>query len=205
MEYNGAHHVGIAAHGIVGKLPLGGGGRPAGAHGGVGAHQAGGGLVLQTGGHADGTEDVRIGSAHDHRHGAARRNARGKHLAAVHRIAGFYRVNHTRNQGRFPGPPGLVRGFKPVPALGGVGAGGLLGVEHQEGFLLCQDVHLRSVGEIARILRSAVEHDKQRYRCTGGIARGDIELIVPPAVGQAEKLTARRGGRDHGKGRKGQG
>ena len=130
----------------------------------------------QAGMHADRGVEVRIGEAHDGRLRAARRESGDEDAPRVHGVVAHHFPGDAGDQRGLAAAAPLVARVEPVPALLGVGGGGLPRIGDQQPLVLRERVHARAGGEVVRRLGAAVEHDQQRRRLPAIGAR-DVELV----------------------------
>ena len=145
--------------------------------------------------HADRGVEIGVGHPHD---GGGRRTGREPgdiDALRVDRVVAHDLPGDARDQRRLALAALLVARAEPVPALRGVGGGGLGRIGDEAGVLLGEHVHPRAGGEVVGRLGAAVQHDDQGDRLPT-IAAGDVELVVAAAglvaVGGYQKLSAVR-------------
>jgi hypothetical protein len=93
-------------------------------------------------------KDVRVRLTEYHCHGGTGRQAGYEDSPLIDAVRPGYLANHSGDHRRLALVSLLIARLEPVPALGHVGACGLLRVENQESVLFGQPVHLRSTREI---------------------------------------------------------
>ena len=145
--------------------------------------------------HADRGVEIGVGHPHD---GGGRRTGREPgdiDAFGVDRVVAHDLPRDARDQRGLALAALLVARAEPVPALRGIGGGGLGRIGDQAGVLLGEHVHPRAGGEVVGRLGAAVQHDDQGDRLPM-IAAGDVELVVAAAglvaVGGCQKLSAVR-------------
>ena len=150
---------------------------------------------------------VEIGVGHPHNGGgrASGREAGDIDASGVDRVVAHDLAGDARDQRRFAMATLLVARAKPIPALRGIGGGGLFWIRDQAGASLGECIHARAGGEVVGRLGAAVQHDDQG-ECLPVIAAGNVELVSTVscvvAVGACKELSTVRHdvGRGHRKG-----
>ena len=145
--------------------------------------------------HADRGVEIGVGHAHDGGSRATGRQSGDIDPFGIDRVVAHDLPRDARDQRGLALAMLLVARAEPVPALRGVGGGGLGRIGDETGVLLGERIHPRAGGEVVGRLGAAVQHDDQRDRLAT-IAAGDVELVVAAsglvAVGSRQKLSAVR-------------
>ena len=118
--------------------------------------------------------EVGVGVTHDRRRSGARGQARDEHPRRIDRVLRHDLTGDAGDQRRLTGVSRLVGHVEPIPAPLHVGRLSLGGIGDEESAALGQFVHLRAGREIIRVLRAAVQHDDQRHRRAGAVARRHV-------------------------------
>src|ERR1039457_2028566 len=134
-----------------------------------------GGATGQAGMNACGGVQVRVGRAHDGRHGSSGGQAGHVDATLVNGVGSQDLPGDPGDEGGFAGALVLVRRLEPVPVPPVVGDAVLLRVGHEEGVPLGQLVHPCAGREVVSGLRAAVQHHDQRDLLPG-VAGGNVEL-----------------------------
>ena len=116
----------------------------------------------QPGVHSYRGEQLRIESAEDHRHRAARGHAGDIDMAKTDVMQRTELACRSSNQSRFAAVGELVLTVVPIPANQRVSPGRLLRVQHQGAVFVGDVVHVRDRGELIGTLHRPMQHDEQR-------------------------------------------
>ena len=148
-------------------------GRPSVLHRGERGGEIVGGAVGEAGVDADGGIEVRVAHPHDHRHRPAGRQPGYVHPPSIEVVGAHDLARDVSDDRRFATTPVLVGRLEPIPTLGLVSRGRLCGIDDEEPFLFCENIHPGAGGEIVRGLRTAMQHDDQRQGLPA-ISTGDV-------------------------------
>jgi hypothetical protein len=122
---------------------------------------------------ADGRVEVGVRRRHDRGHRPSRRQPRHVDPVGIVVIRGHHPARDAGDERGLSLIPPLVSGLEPVPALRGVGGGGLRGIDDEEPIRFRQEVHAGAGGEIVGVLRATVEHHDERQGLPS-IPTGDV-------------------------------
>ena len=110
---------------------------------------------------SDSVENIGIGRRENLRHRAARRQACGENPFLLDAEFPRQGLRQACELGRLSRSSLLMAPVKPIPATGRIRAPRLVWIGDDETELVRQVVHLRSQGEIFRILRASMQHEQQ--------------------------------------------